>query len=255
MAAEARIGVQLHPVHVSAAQLRDAWGAAEELGVDSVWVWDHFLPTYGPAGGTSFECWSLLAAMAASTERVQIGSMVSPIGYRNPNLLAHIAHTVAALAEGRLVLGVGAGWLRRDFIRHGYEFPPVAERLDQLEEGIATVKQGLTARGVEVPLMIGGGGARRTLPLAAAEARIWNGFGDPDWFAERSRRLDQCCAEIGRDPAEVERCALIDARRGSRDWNAYMEAGAERIVIGLGHPWDWGLVEDALASAAGSRVP
>lgn len=254
MGAETRIGVQLHPVHASAVQLRDAWCAAEELGVDSVWVWDHFLPTYGPAGGTSFECWSLLAAMAATTERVQIGSMVSPIGYRNPALLAHIAHTVDALAHGRLVLGVGAGWLRRDFVRHGYEFPSVGERLDQLEAGIATVKDGLAARGVEVPLMVGGGGTRRTLPLAAAEAQIWNGFGEPDWFADRSRRLDECCAEIGRDPGDVERCALTDARRGSRDWEAYMEAGASRIVIGLGHPWDWGLVEDALASVDGSRV-
>lgn len=255
MAPEVRIGVQLHPVHSSAARLRAAWEEAEALGVESVWLWDHFLPTYGPADGAAFECWSLLAAMAASTDRVRIGSLVSPIGYRNPALLAHIAQTVDALSGGRLALGLGAGWLRRDFVRNGYEFPPIGERLDQLERGIATVKECLARRGAEVPLLIGGGGSRRTLPLVAAEAQMWNGFGDPEWFAERNGMLSECCRRIGRDPSAVERCALTDARRGSRDWRAYREAGAEQIVIGLGDPWDWALVEDALSAVAGSAVP
>jgi probable F420-dependent oxidoreductase len=252
--AEAKVAVQLHPVHASIEDLRQAWLRAEEIGVAGVWVWDHFLPTYGPAGGTSFECWSLLAAIAATTSRVQIGSLVSPIGYRNPALLAHVAQTVDALSGGRLVLGLGAGWYRRDYVRHGYEFPPVGRRLDQLEEGIAVVKERFRREGIEIPLLIGGGGERRTLPLVAAEAQMWNGFGEPEWFAERSRVLDECCRRIGRDPGEVRRSALTDARRGSRDWRAYLEAGADQIVIGLGAPFDWELVEDALNVVAATAV-
>lgn len=255
MASEVRVGVQLHPVHASAGELQEAWRHAEALGVDSVWTWDHFLPTYGPVDGASYECWSLLAAMAATTRRVRIGSLVSPVGYRNPSLLAHVAQTVDALSGGRLTLGVGAGWLRRDYVRNGYEFPLIADRLDQLEQAVVMLHDRFgsqTGRGI--PLLVGGGGVRRTLPLTARYAHMWNGFGDPAWFAQRNAALTECCRRIGRPPEEIERSVLVDARRGDLDWDAYRRAGAQHLIVGLGAPFDWAPVEALLEWARAASV-
>src|SRR5256885_172905 len=117
-----KVGVTIHPQQCTITELRDAWRRADALGVDSIWFWDHFFPLYGDPEGNQFECWSLLAAAAVDTHAPQIGPMVSAIGYRNPDLIAYMAGTIDQLSGGRFVLGLGAGWVERDYNADGYEF-------------------------------------------------------------------------------------------------------------------------------------
>ena len=135
-----RIGVTIPPQHVSYSHLRDAWREAEAIGADVIYIWDHFYPLSGEPDGSHFEGWSLLAAMAEVTERVQIGTLVTGIGYRNPNLLADMARTVNHISDGRLILGLGAGWFQRDYDEYGYDFKSAPERLRDLGTALPVIE-------------------------------------------------------------------------------------------------------------------
>src|SRR5438270_14000847 len=116
-----KVGVTIHPQQCTIEQLRDAWRRADELGVDSIWFWDHFFPLYGEPNGNHFECWSLLAAAAVDTRAPQIGPMVTCIGYRNPDTLASLAATLAQRPARPPGPGLGAGRGRGDDAHHGPE--------------------------------------------------------------------------------------------------------------------------------------
>ena len=236
-----KVGVTIHPQQCTIQELRDAWRRADELGVDSIWFWDHFFPLYGDPDGNQFECWSLLAAVALDTRAPQIGAMVTCIGYRNPELLAYMAATVDQLSGGRLVLGLGAGWFERDYREFGYVFGEARDRVRDLKEALPRIKARVARlkpgpKG-PLPILIGGGGEKVVLRLVAEHAQMWNALGQPDEYARKSAVLDDWCRRVGRDPKEIERTANVGATTPKlvEEW---LEAGLQHFVLRLAHPFD-----------------
>src|SRR5436305_4256110 len=228
-----KVGVTIHPQQCTITELRDAWRRADELGVDSIWFWDHFFPLYGDPDGNQFECWSLLAAAAVDTRAPQIGPMVSAIGYRNPDLIAYMAGTIDQLSGGRCVLGLGAGWFERDYGEFGFEFGEARDRLRTLKEALPRIKERIKklkpGPAGAMPILIGGGGEKVTLRLVAEHAQMWNALGSPDEYAHKSRILDEHCRAIGRDPAQIERTANVNAS-GPKPITDWLDAGLPPLV-------------------------
>ncbi|BDB41192.1 MULTISPECIES: LLM class F420-dependent oxidoreductase [Mycobacterium] len=248
-----KIGVQIHPQNTTMAALRAGWQGVDQLGVDSLWTWDHFFPPlYGSAAESHFEGWQILAAMAVTTANVtQIGMLVTGCCYRNPDLLADMARTLDHLSGGRAVLGIGSGWMDRDEIEYGYPVRTPAQRLDALGEALPRIRRriGLLQPGPlgRLPILIGGNGERRTLRLVAEHADMWNGYGDAATIRAKNRAIDRWCGEIGRDPGEIERTVWIE--RVEPDLVASLvEAGADHLILGLRAPYDLGAVERLVAA-------
>lgn len=244
-----KVGVQLQPQNTSIENLRTAWRAADEMGVDSIWTWDHFYPLYGNPEANHFEGWSLLAAAAVETKTATIGMLVSGNTYRNPDLLADIARTVDHLSGGRCVLGMGAGWFERDYDEYGYEFGTAPDRLRALEVSLQRIKariSKLTPQPIsKLPILIGGGGEKVTLRLVAQYADMWNTFGPAENFAAKSAVLDEWCAKVGRDPAQIERTVLLSASDAG-DAEKLVAAGASHVIVGITQPFDLSPVEELL---------
>ena len=256
-----RVGVQLQPQHAEYADLRRAVNAAEEAGVDVIFTWDHFFPLNGDPEGKHFECWTMLAAWAEATERVEIGALVTCNSYRNPQLLADMARTVDHISGGRLILGIGSGWFEKDYDEYGYEFGTAGGRLNNLARDLPLIKERWAklppAPTRDIPVLIGGGGERKTLKIVAEHATIWHGFGRPETIAHKHAVLDDWCAKVGRDPAEIERSAGVSPRPGRlpedvADYAAGAEAlhavGTRLFTVGIGGPkYDLGPIRDLVA--------
>jgi probable F420-dependent oxidoreductase len=246
-----RVAFDTLPQHGEYPKMRAAWVKAEELGVDQLFNWDHFYPLFGDADGMHLECWTLLAAMAEVTERVEFGALVTCNSYRNPNLLAHMAGTVDNISGGRLILGIGSGWFQRDYDEYGYEFGTAPSRLRDLDAALPVIKarwerlKPPTKR--RIPIMIGGGGEKVTLRITAQHADIWHGFGDIETMRHKYGVLDEWCAKVGRDPSEIERSTTL------RPWD--FERAEELVEIGVTHfvhsaegpNWDVGPLAEILA--------
>src|SRR5881398_3291405 len=204
-----RIGVQIQPQHAEYADIRRAASEAENLGVDVVFNWDHFYPLYGDPDGLHFECWTVLGAWAESTSRVQIGALVTCNSYRNPELLADMARTVDNMSDGRLILGIGSGWFEKDYDEYGYDFGTAGGRLNQLRDDLPRIEARWGKLNPpptrKIPVLIGGGGEKKTLRLVAQHADIWHSFSDLDTLKRKSEILAGHCAEVGRDPGEIEK--------------------------------------------------
>jgi probable F420-dependent oxidoreductase len=247
-----RVGVQLHPQATTMKELRAAWQAADALGVDSIWTWDHFYPLYGDPDAPHFEAWSLLSAMAVDTEHAHLGLLVGCNSYRNPELLADMARTVDHLSSGRLYLGIGSGWFERDYDEYGYDFGTPSSRLRELGASLPRIKARLAKLNPgpvgPLPILIGGGGEQVTLRLVAEHADAWNTFGPPENFAHKSAVLDRWCEKLGRDPHEIERTVGIGGNEVDAV-DAYLDAGATHLIVMTGHPYDLSPVEQLLAVA------
>ncbi|MFI5778252.1 LLM class F420-dependent oxidoreductase [Nocardia sp. NPDC051570] len=244
-----RIGVQLQPQHAPRYDLiRDAVRRAEDAGVDVVFNWDHFYPLSGNPDGEHFECWTMLAAVAEQTERVQLGALVTGGGYRNPDLLADMARTVDHISGGRLILGIGAGWFQRDYDEYGYEFGTPGTRLALLKEYLVRIDARLKKLNPQplhdIPILIGGGGEKKTLRLVAEYGNIWHTFADVDVLEHKSKILAEHCADVGTDPAGIERSVDWPGAEKAR---ALVQAGATLFTVGSSGPdYDLSEVEAAI---------
>lgn len=262
-----RIGVQIHPQHCSMEEILQTSRACDDLGVDTLWTWDHFFPLYGyegaphpapvsqsPHAQAHFEGWITLTAMACHTRRAELGLLVGCNSYRNPHLVADMARTLDHVAGGRSILGIGSGWFDKDYEEYGYEFGTAGGRLKDLEKNLPILKERLAKlnplpKRNPIPIMIGGGGEKVTLRLVAEHAQLWNGLGTPEEYARKSAILDDWCAKVGRDPKEIERTLLVntpirDGDHGLLD--EYARAGVQHIIVGIGWPFALDSVKSAL---------
>lgn len=247
--ARPRTGIQLHPQATTMADLRRAARDVEAAGFDSLWTWDHFYPLYGDPDAAHFEGWTTLTAFAADTDRVTLGHLVTCNSYRNPHLLADMARTVDHISGGRLVLGIGAGWFERDYTEYEYPFGTAGTRLRDLEPALYRIRRRLGQLSPppvgDLPLLIGGGGEKVTLRIVAEHADMWNGFGPPEAWSRRSRILDEWCERVGRDPATIERTVLLSTR-DIEQTEAFLDAGADHVMVQTGHPFDLEAAQRAL---------
>jgi len=234
-----RIGLQVQPQHAEWASIRQAVLDAEAAGVDVVFTWDHFYPLNGEPEGKHFECYTMLAAFAAMTERVEVGALVTCNTYRNPDLLADMSRTIDHISGGRFVLGIGSGWMEKDYDEYGYEFGTKGSRLDALAVALPRIDARLARLNPPpiraIPVLIGGGGEQKTLRLVAKHADIWHGFGDASTVERKHDVLDRWCADVGRDPAEIERSVTV-AGPPHAGADELLRLGTRLFVVSAGAP-------------------
>jgi probable F420-dependent oxidoreductase len=246
-----RVGIQVQPQHADFAVMRQAWRDAEELGVDSIYTWDHFYPLYGEPDGKHFEGVATLSALAASTERARVGCLVFCNTYRNPQLLADVHRTIDHLSGGRLIFGIGAGWFERDYDEYGYEFGTAPDRLRALGRDLPLISERLKKLNPAplgpLPILIGGAGEKVTLKLVAQHAQMWHTFvNDLDTYHHKAEVLAEHCAKTGRDPSTIEHVigSLEDVFTIADD---LADAGVAEITIGVGGPdYDLGRLREAI---------
>jgi alkanesulfonate monooxygenase SsuD/methylene tetrahydromethanopterin reductase-like flavin-dependent oxidoreductase (luciferase family) len=189
---------------------------AEALGFNSLRRSDHLFSVMGVVERDCIECWSSLALAAEWTKEIEFGPMVSPMTFRPPALLARMATTVDLLSGGRLILGVGGGWYEREHVENGIPFLTLGGRMDLLEEGIKTIRatwqkaNPKPTRGT-IPLLMGGRGEKRALPMVAREAVEWNlSHLDADEYLQKRKVLDAACQAIGRDPSSIRHSVMVN---------------------------------------------
>ncbi len=247
--------------------VRELWRHVEATGWDAACVTDHFMPNTPDRVGDAMECWTTLAALAAVTPRMRVGTIVAGNTYRHPAVLAKMAAQVDIISGGRLICGLGAAWQQNEHEAYGIPFYTVGERLGRLDEACQVLKalwtrpkttfEGRYYQLADAPLspkpaqqphpelMIGGGGEKVTLRIVAQHADHWNVWGGPETLARKGRSLDAHCAALGRDPkaitrsanmplaitedpAEIERLRTVFMRRMDRT----AEAAADTLLAG-----------------------
>jgi F420-dependent oxidoreductase-like protein len=225
----------------------------EKLGYDTAWVYDHFHTVPQPSQEATFECWTLMAALAATTEKVRLGQMCTCNSYRNPAYLAKVASNVDVISGGRLEFAIGAGWYEHEYLAYGYDYPTDGIRLAQLDEAVQIIKkmwtedeatfsgkhysvkgainQPKSLQSPHPPLWIAGGGEKKTLRIVARYADFANFAGTLDAFKDKSRILDEHCAAVGRDPAEIGRTLhlFVTVGRDQTDVTKKVERTAAQI--------------------------
>ena len=246
---------------------------ADDVGFDSIWVMDHFFQIRGVGRPEEpmLEGWTTLGFMVAHSQRARLGLMVGGVHYRYPGLWIKAATTLDVLSGGRAWLGIGAAWNEEESYGLGFPFPPLADRFEMLEETLQIGHQMWSGeRGSEgtfagrqfranrllnspqsisrprVPIMVGGGGEKKTLRLVAQYADACNVFGTPEAIARKYSILDAHCAAVGRDPGEIERSTLqnvrlrADGARGAETpakvierFGELSDAGAEHIIMSV----------------------
>ncbi|TCO45466.1 F420-dependent oxidoreductase-like protein [Kribbella antiqua] len=258
-----RFAIKTRPEHTTWQQLRDVWIAADDFEIfESAWHWDHFYPLSGDMAGPNLEAWTTLAALAQATQRIRVGCQVTGMIYRHPAVLANMAATTDIISNGRLELGVGAGWNEMETAAYGIELYPLKERFDRFDEGVQAMIALLTEKVANFdgkyikltdaycepkavqtphpPITIGGKGPKRTLRAVAKWAQHWNVIvPSPEEWKPLKDVLVKHCEDIGRDVNEIT-CSVnvridadqpLDAAVASAA--AYGEAGVDLVVMNL----------------------
>ena len=254
-------------------KVADLATTAEASGFDTVLVMDHFyqLPGLGTPDDPMFEAYTLLGALAARTERVQLGTLVTGVTYRNPAVLAKIVTTLDVISAGRAFLGIGAAWFDVEHHALGVEFPPIPERFDRLEEALQICRAmfrgerpTIEGRHYQVrdavnlpapireggpPIMIGGQGEKRTMPLMARYADAANVIADLSAMPSKLASLANACTVEGRDPATLSTSPLVFLFAGDTEHEAQ-----EKVADFVGaRGVDWRSLDDATKAAIGGR--
>lgn len=257
MTRDEMFGVDLCPEGLTFDDMEVWCLAAEELGYDLFTVPDHFYPMRD-SSEYPLECWSILSGLAAVTKQIRLGPLVSCAGYRNPALLAKIASTVDIVSHGRLILGIGAGWHRTEYEAYFGRFPSVKERIDIFEETAAIVRSMLHQKETSfqgryfriedpvnlprpmqerIPVLIGGGGEKRTLRIAAKYADISH-FGhslNQDELARKIEVLRAHCKRVHRNPGSITIATTATPLLEGKTFPREMIEALERSVdLGVG---------------------
>jgi len=276
-----RFAIKTAPQNTSWAEMLAVFRAADEIEVfESGWLFDHFYPIFSDSSGPCLEGWVTLTALAQATERLRLGVLVTGIHYRHPTVLANMAATLDIVSNGRLEVGIGAGWNEEESGAYGIELGTPAERSDRLEEACEVIVGLLSQETTNVagryytltaarcepkpvqqphpPICIGGSGERRTLRTAARWAQHWNFVGGTVAdFRRKKEILEHHCAEVGRDAAQITLSSHVrfDPAQGpgatAEAAFALAEAGAMLGIVQLPPPHDPRVLEplaEALAA-------
>jgi F420-dependent oxidoreductase-like protein len=283
-----RFAFKTAPQHTTWRDMLAVWQAADDIDVfESGWTFDHFYPIFSDSTGPCYEGWTATTALAQATHRLRLGVLVTGIIYRHPAVLANMAATVDIIADGRLELGLGAGWNEEECGAYGIELGTLKERFDRFDEACQVILALLTnttsnfdgqyyslvearcepksIQRPHPPICIGGTGERRTLRSVARYAQHWNYPGGPvaHWQAKRDV-LAERCAEIGRDMAEITTSTHVrfnpEAGAGelAAQAAAFGEAGLDLAIVQLPPPHDPAVLEpiaEALAPLRSLSAP
>jgi F420-dependent oxidoreductase-like protein len=251
-----RFAIKTAPQHTTWADMLDVWRAADDIELfESAWNFDHFYPIFSDSTGPCLEAWTMLAAMATATERIRLGVMVTGNPYRHPAVLANMAATVDVISDGRLELGLGAGWNEEESTAYGIDLPPLKERFDRFDEACEVIVRLLSdttstfdgthyrltdarcepkpVQRPHPPICIGGGGEKRTLRAVARYAQHWNvPVGTPAEFLAKREVLAAHCLEVGRDVDDITTSTHLrfDPDKGT---GALAEVAAQWAEAGL----------------------
>lgn len=264
-------GIKTAPQNTTYEDMLRVWQEADQLPViEHAWLFDHFSPLGNDPTGPCLEGWTLLTAYAALTKRLRVGLMVTGNTYRHPAVLANMAATVDIVSQGRLDLGIGAGWNELEHTSYGIPLYKPGERIRRLGEACEVIKllwtetvsdfdgkyyqlKGARCEPKPVqkpypPFVIGGSGEQLTLRVVAQYASIWNFVGgSTDEFKHKNTVLDGHCTAIGRDPAEIARSVQLivnpaDLGAVRATTQSYIEVGANHLILNLRHPYPEGIV-------------
>ncbi len=230
----------------------------EEIGYDSLWLYDHFHTVPKTKIEPTFECWTTMAALAAVTTRVRLGQLVTCSLYRNPSYLAKVASCVDVISGGRVDVGIGAGWKEDEFDAYGYPFPPIRERLERMRETAKILKAMFTEERASFegkhytirdavnepkpvqtphpPIWIGTQGEKVGLRIVAETADGWNHNRGREEFVQKKNALERHCEAIGRDPRSVRisfeaSCAVVENDRELESWVGRYWPGADTSKV------------------------
>lgn len=276
-----RFGIKTAPQYTTYEAMLRVWQEADEIPIfEHAWLFDHFFPLGQDVTGPCLEGWTLLAAFAARTQRLRVGIMVTGNTYRHPAVLANMAATIDIISQGRLDFGIGAGWNELEHSAYGIPLYAPGERIRRMGEACELIRRLWTepvanfeGRYYQLkdaycepkpvqkpypPFVIGGSGEKLTLRMVAQYAAVWNMVTrgeSTESFSRKSAILDEHCAAIGRDPAEIDRSIQFvinpnDLESTREDIQKFINVGATHIILNIVAPYPDGIVKRLASEVA-----